>query len=87
MAAGSPGSSARALRRAATVLQRSCWSLRRSVAAHLLPDAPSLTFGPQPGDLLSRDRGRGVASAGHPPAAPPGVPMIWRAMATYLSSV
>jgi hypothetical protein len=35
------------------------------------PDAPSLTFGLQPGDHLSRDRAKGVAtatSAGHPPA-------------------
>jgi hypothetical protein len=85
MAAGSPGSSARALRRSATVLQRSCWSLRRSVAAGLLPDAPSLTFGPLPGDHLSRDRGRGVAtaaSAGHPPAAAtwefPWLGRLWR---------
>jgi hypothetical protein len=29
--------SARALRRSTTILQRSCWSLRRSVAARLLP--------------------------------------------------
>jgi hypothetical protein len=36
---------ARAIRRSATVLQGSCRSLRRSIAARLLPDAKSLTFG------------------------------------------
>jgi hypothetical protein len=90
MAAGSPGSSARALRRSATVLQRSCWSLRWSVAARLLPDAPSLTFGPQPGDHLSRDRGRDVAtaaSAGHPPAAATGSSHGLEGCGDLLSSV
>jgi hypothetical protein len=85
MATGSPGSSARALRRSATVLQRSSWSLRRSVAACLLPDAPSMTFGPQPGDHLSRT----VEEASPPPPVPAirrprplGVPMAWKAVAT-----
>src|SRR5215218_9626526 len=32
------------------------------------PDAPDLTFGPQPGDYLSRNRARGVAT---PPRGPP----------------
>jgi hypothetical protein len=41
------GVSARALRRPATVLQGACWSLRRSVAARLLPDAPNPTLEPQ----------------------------------------
>jgi hypothetical protein len=87
MAAGSPGSSARALRRSATVLQRSSWSLRRSVAARLLPDAPSLTFGPQP---LEPHRGRGIAtaaSAGHPPAAATGSSHGLEGCGDLLSSV
>ena len=41
----SAGVSARPLQRSATVLQGSCWSLRRSVAARLLPDALTVTFG------------------------------------------
>ena len=67
----SSGVSARALRRSATVLQGTWWSLRRSVAARLLPDAPSLMFGPQPADHSSRDRAKGVATAAggrQPPA-------------------
>jgi hypothetical protein len=43
-----------------------CWSLRRSVAARLLPrrSEPDVrNVRTQPGDHLSRDRGKGVATA------------------------
>jgi hypothetical protein len=39
------GVSARPLRRSVIILQQSCWSVRLSIAARLLPDAPSPTFG------------------------------------------
>jgi hypothetical protein len=41
----SAGVSAEALRRSITILQWLCWSLRRSVAAHLLPQRTRLTLG------------------------------------------
>jgi hypothetical protein len=37
--------SARAVPRSVSLLQRSCWFLCRSVAAHLLPDKGAETFG------------------------------------------
>src|SRR5829696_10528236 len=39
------GATARPLRQSVTLLRGLCRSLRRSVAAHLLLDAPRLTFG------------------------------------------
>ena len=43
----STGVSARALRRSTTILQRPCWSLRRSVAARMLPRQAKPTDGPE----------------------------------------
>jgi hypothetical protein len=43
----SAGASARVIRRSVTLFQRPCCFLRRLVAARLLPDTPSPTFGPR----------------------------------------
>jgi hypothetical protein len=82
----SAGINARALRRSATVLQRSCWSLRRSVAARLLPRRAE----PDVRDHVPATTSAATVEKVSPPppapatrrALPPRGPMAWEAVGT-----